>query len=160
MWWAGPGRREALGRGDALRQVLMDGLSGLEPDPHQRPECSAGSRVQPQVPQAGVDKAQYVSQGQVGWGSGQGARPSETAESVRGCGGGRAADLACAAGPEALGSHSTLVSAHRLSGVLTSRTPSAAGRGDRCTGKSYSRNRAMYICKWPLWGQQKQQRTW
>lgn len=94
----GQGLAEVLGRGDVRRQVLMDGQSGLEPDPNQRPDCSAGSRVQPQVPQAGIDKAQYVSRGQVGWGSGQGARLSKRAETVRGS----AATLAYAAGPEML----------------------------------------------------------
>lgn len=43
-------QKEALGRGAAQRQMLMDGLGSLEPDPSQRPDCSAGSRVQPQRP--------------------------------------------------------------------------------------------------------------
>lgn len=65
------------------RLMLMNGLCSSEPDPSQRQDCSAASRAQSQGPQTVVHKAQPVGLGQMAWGSGQEAKPSRRAESIR-----------------------------------------------------------------------------
>lgn len=62
-------QKEALGR-----VVLRNRC--LEPDPSERPDCRAGSRVQPQEPQTGVHRAQCRARpGGLGLGAGSQAKP-------------------------------------------------------------------------------------